>query len=79
MARFSLGIKAVYGKSNLFDLIIRSCQVQGIFVKVGENARSAVYKDHLDTCRSIIPFSVSLIERWVFSVISQKCNLFDFK
>lgn len=36
MARLRLGIKAVFGMSNLFDLIIRSCQVQSIFVKVGE-------------------------------------------
>lgn len=43
MARLRLGIKAVFGMSNLFDLIIRSCQVQSIFVKVGENARSAIY------------------------------------
>lgn len=79
MARFRLGIKAVFGMSYLFDLIIRSCQVQGIFVKVEENARSAIYKDHSDACRSIRPSNVSLKERWMFSVISQKCNLFDFK
>lgn len=42
MARLRLGIKAVFGMSNLFDLIIRSCQVQRIFVKVGGNARSAI-------------------------------------
>lgn len=42
MARLRLGIKAVFGMSNLFDLIIRSRQVQSIFVKVGGNARSAI-------------------------------------
>lgn len=79
MARLRLGIKAVFGMSNLFDLIIRSCQVQSIFVKVGENARSTIYMDHSDIYTYIRPSIVSLIERWMFSVISQKCNLFDFK
>lgn len=65
MARLRLGIKAVFGMSNLFDLIItgRSCQVQSIFVKVGENARSAIYMDHSDIYTYIRPSIVSLIER----------------